>query len=232
MNLYHLIEKFDVYVLSSFLCSSVVQVKFSQSLVATTEEEGQVLVTVEAMGDLSSDFSIIVMAINGSAVGKLLSRRLAVQTHVLTVVCSRPPNQLNVNFYALFFSEPFDFTGNMWPVDFLANHTSSSFPITIVQDNLPETREEFSLKIVIESPYDDRVTVGEPSRLTVVITSMYGCTCQCICMYVCMPRTINWEQLPLTVRWQGRFKRQRLDLQRFGSRHSSYASEHFLHCGA
>ena len=53
------------------------QVKFSQSSVATTEEEGQVLVTVEAMGDLSSDFSIIVvMAINGSAVGKLLSCRM------------------------------------------------------------------------------------------------------------------------------------------------------------
>ena len=206
MNLHRLIEKFDVYVLSSFLCSSVVQVKFSQSLVATTEEEGQVLVTVEVMGDLSSNFSIIVMAINGSAVGKLLSRRLAVQTHDLTVVCSRPPNQLNVNFYALFFSEPFDFTGNMWPVDFLANHTSSSFPIAIVQDNLPETREEFSLKIVIESPYDERVTVGVPSRLTVVITGMYAnptyvslCTCQCVCTYVCLE--LNWEQLPLTIRW-------------------------------
>ena len=47
------------------------QVKSSQSSVATTEEEGRVLVTVEAMGDLSSDFSIIVMAINGTAVGKL-----------------------------------------------------------------------------------------------------------------------------------------------------------------
>ena len=98
MNLHCLIEKFDVYVLSSFLCSSVVQVKFSQSLVATTEEEGRVLVTVEAMGDLSSDFSIIVMAINGTAVGKLLRQSMSVQTHDLTVDYSRPPNQLNVNF--------------------------------------------------------------------------------------------------------------------------------------
>ena len=79
------------------------QVKFRQSSVATTEEEGQVLVTVEAMGDLSSDFSIIVMAISGSAVGKLLRQRLAVQTHDLTVVYSRPPNQLNANFYTLSF---------------------------------------------------------------------------------------------------------------------------------
>ena len=64
------------------------QVKFSQSSVATTEEEDRVLVTVEAMGDLSSDFSIIVMAINGTAMGKLLRRSMAVQTHDLTVVCS------------------------------------------------------------------------------------------------------------------------------------------------
>ena len=91
------------------------------------------------------------------------------------------------------FSEPFDFTGNMWPVDFIANQTSAIFPITIVQDNLAETPEEFSLKIVIESPYDERVTVGVPSRLTVVITGMYAkptyvslSTCQCICMYVYM----------------------------------------------
>ena len=88
------------------------------------------------------------------------------------------------------FSEPFDFTGNMWPVDFLANQASASFEISIVQDNLPETPEEFFLKIVIESPYDERVTVGVPSWLTVVITGRYAkptdvslCTCQCICMY-------------------------------------------------
>ena len=78
----------------------------------------------------------------------------------------------------------------MWPVDFLANQASASFEISIVQDNLPETREEFFLKIVIENPYDERVTVGEPPRLTVVITGRYAkptdvslCTCQCICMY-------------------------------------------------
>ncbi len=64
------------------------QVKFSQSSVATTEEEGRVLVTVEAMGDLSSDFSIIVMAINGTAVGKLIRRSMAVQTNDLAVVRS------------------------------------------------------------------------------------------------------------------------------------------------
>ena len=61
----------------------------------------------------------------------------------------------------------------MWPVDFLANQPSASFFIPIVQDNLAEIPEEFSLKIVIESPYDERVTVGVPSRLTVVITGRY-----------------------------------------------------------
>ena len=73
MRLHRIIENF--HVIPSFLCSSLVQVKFSQSSVATTEEEGQVLVTVEAMGDLSSDFFIIVVAINRTAVGKLLRRR-------------------------------------------------------------------------------------------------------------------------------------------------------------
>ncbi len=62
----------------------------------------------------------------------------------------------------------------MWPVDFIANQASASFEMSIVQDNLPEIPEEFSLKIVIENPYDERVTVGEPSRLTVVITGMYA----------------------------------------------------------
>ena len=78
----------------------------------------------------------------------------------------------------------------MWPVDFLANQASASFNIPIVQDNLAEIPEEFSLKIVIESPYDDRVTVGEPSRLTVVITGRYAkptcvflCSCQCMYIY-------------------------------------------------
>ncbi len=79
----------------------------------------------------------------------------------------------------------------MWPVDFLANQAYTSFPITIAQDNLPEIHEEFSLKIVIEIPYDERVTVGEPSKLTVVITGMYAkptdvslCTGQCICLHL------------------------------------------------
>ena len=82
----------------------------------------------------------------------------------------------------------------MWPVDFLANQPSASFNIPIVQDNLPEIPEEFSLKIVIESPDDDRVTVGEPSRLIVVITGRYANQLRIsvhlsMHMYVCMPRT-------------------------------------------
>ena len=61
------------FILSSSFCNSApVQVKFSRSLVSTTEEEGQAIITVLAMGDLSFDFSIIVMAVNGSAVGELL----------------------------------------------------------------------------------------------------------------------------------------------------------------
>ena len=61
------------FIPSSFCNSASVQVKFSRPLVSTTEEEGQVIITVLAMGDLSSDFSIIVMAINGTSVGKLFS---------------------------------------------------------------------------------------------------------------------------------------------------------------
>ena len=74
----------------------------------------------------------------------------------------------------------------MWPVYFLANQPSASFSIPIVQDDLPEIPKEFSLKIVIESPYDEHITVGVPSTLTVVIIGRYGCTCQCICTYVYM----------------------------------------------
>ena len=77
----------------------------------------------------------------------------------------------------------------MWPVDFLANQPSFSFSIPIVQDNNTEITEEFFLKIVIESPYDERVTVGVPSTLT-VITGRYAkainvslCTCHCTCTY-------------------------------------------------
>jgi len=124
------------------------------------------------------------------------------------------------------FSEQFDFTGNMWPVDFLANQASASFEISIVQDNLPETPEEFFLKIVIESPYDERVTVGVPSWLTVVITGRYAKpTYICISVHLSMRMYVylklNWEQLPMTIRWQGRLKRQRLDLQSFGSMRTS-----------
>ena len=54
--------------------SASVQVKFSQPSVTTTEEEGQASITVRAMGDLSFDFSIIVKAVNGTAVGKLFGQ--------------------------------------------------------------------------------------------------------------------------------------------------------------
>ena len=57
---------------TSFCNCASVQVKFSRPLVSTTEEEGQAIITVLAMGDLSSDFSIIVMAVNGTAVGETL----------------------------------------------------------------------------------------------------------------------------------------------------------------
>ena len=148
------------YIRNYFLFSSVVQVKFSQSSVATTEEEGRVLVTVEAMGDLSSDFSIIVMAINGSAVGKLLSWRIVFTTLSPAV---------HIYIHLINFSENADFTGNMWQVDFLSGVTEAGFSIPIVQDSVPEDTEEFSLQIVILSPTNQSVTVGEPNRLTVTI---------------------------------------------------------------
>ena len=54
--------------------SASVQVKFRQPVVTTTEVGGQASITVRAMGDLSFDFSIIVKAVNGTAVGKLFGQ--------------------------------------------------------------------------------------------------------------------------------------------------------------
>ena len=61
----------------------------------------------------------------------------------------------------------------MWRVDFPTGVTEASFIIPIVRDSIAEAAEEFSLKIVIESPLDQRVTVGEPSMQTVLITGTY-----------------------------------------------------------
>ena len=57
----------------------------------------------------------------------------------------------------------------MWQVDFLSGVTEARFSIPIVQDSVPEDTEEFSLKLVILSPTNQSVTVGEPSRQTVTI---------------------------------------------------------------
>ena len=61
----------------------------------------------------------------------------------------------------------------MWRVDFPTGATEASFIIPIVRDTIVEAAEEFSLKIVIESPLDQRVTVGDPSMQTVLITGTY-----------------------------------------------------------
>ena len=60
----------------------------------------------------------------------------------------------------------------MWRVNFTATATESRFTIPIIQDSITENTEEFSLKIVIESPLDERVSVGEPSILRVEITGV------------------------------------------------------------
>ena len=60
----------------------------------------------------------------------------------------------------------------MWTISFFANQILSTFNIPIVRDTIAETPEEFFLKIVIESPVNQRVTVGEPSRQRVLITGM------------------------------------------------------------
>ena len=59
---------------STLYILAVVEVKFSREMVIITEDDGQASVTVVAMGDLSSALSIMVMAINGTAYGKLVSR--------------------------------------------------------------------------------------------------------------------------------------------------------------
>ena len=61
----------------------------------------------------------------------------------------------------------------MWRVDFPTGATEASFIIPIVQDNITEPLEAFSLKIVIESPFNQTVSVVEPSRQTVLITGTY-----------------------------------------------------------
>ena len=58
----------------------------------------------------------------------------------------------------------------MWRVDFPAGFTDRGFMIPIIRDGVSENTEEFSLKIVIESPFDQRVSVGEPSMQRVLIT--------------------------------------------------------------
>ena len=60
----------------------------------------------------------------------------------------------------------------MWQVTYLANQIKSTFSIPIIRDTIAETPEEFFLKIVIGSPVDQHVTVGEPSRQRVLITGM------------------------------------------------------------
>ena len=75
--------------LTSALLLAVVEVRFSREVVIITEDGGQAPVTVVAMGDLSSAFSIIVMAINGTAYGKLVSRdHCTVEICTSAVVCS------------------------------------------------------------------------------------------------------------------------------------------------
>ena len=71
----------------------------------------------------------------------------------------------------------------MWRLNFLANQIESTFSIPIVRDTIAEDPEEFSLKIVIESPVDQRVTVGMPSVLTVRISGMYLCGALLIAMH-------------------------------------------------
>ena len=86
--------------LTSALLLAVVEVRFSHEVVIITEDDGQASVTVVAMGDLSSDFSVIVMAINGTAYGKLVSRdHCTVQMCTTSaVVCSFSILTLSLRF--------------------------------------------------------------------------------------------------------------------------------------
>ena len=79
---------------------AAVLVKFSQEVVSVTEDGGQAPVTVVAMGDLSSPFSVIVMAMNGTAYGKLDSGTSGGMEMCITsvVVCRFSPLMLNFKF--------------------------------------------------------------------------------------------------------------------------------------
>ena len=86
--------------LTSALLLAVVEVKFSREVVIITEDDGQASINVIAMGDLSSAFSVIVMAINGTAYGKLVSGdHCTVQMYTTSaVVCSFSILTLRFNF--------------------------------------------------------------------------------------------------------------------------------------
>ena len=60
----------------------------------------------------------------------------------------------------------------MWPVDFPASIEGRTFPITIIRDDVVEDSESFSLKIVVSDELSRRLTVGDPDRMTIVITGV------------------------------------------------------------
>ena len=61
-----------------------------------------------------------------------------------------------------------------YPVTFLAGSTTASFDVSIVNDNVLESDENFTLTISSSSISDTRVTVGSPSDSTITIMDDEG----------------------------------------------------------
>ena len=61
-----------------------------------------------------------------------------------------------------------------FPVTFLAGSTTALFDVSIVNDNVLESDENFTLTVNSSSISDTRVTVGSPSDSTITIMDDEG----------------------------------------------------------
>ena len=61
-----------------------------------------------------------------------------------------------------------------YTITFLAGSTTASFDVSIVNDNILESDENFTLIVSSSSISDTRVTVGSPSDSTITIMDDEG----------------------------------------------------------
>ena len=69
---------------------------------------------------------------------------------------------------SLIFTEGIDYVSGPYSVIIFAGMTQASFNILIIDDNVSEANEKFTLTI-ISSSQPSRVTITDPAQLTVII---------------------------------------------------------------